>query len=130
MKKQIALGVVLFSMAITNFSIAGDGDKYAVKLADFNSKKADYSPTYYKGELLYVSNNKVTSFINRYNEMNGEKMYDIVYDGKDETVLALLDKINSKFNEGPLTVINNGKTVFFTRNNYHQKRSKEAKKES
>ena len=130
MKKQIALGVVLFSMAITNFSIAGDGDKYAVKLADFNSKKADYSPTYYKGELLYVSNNKVTSFINLYNEMNSEKMYDIVYDGTDDTVLALLDKINSKFNEGPLTVINNGKTVFFTRNNYHQKkkqRSKEGK---
>lgn len=122
MKKQIVLGITLFSLGIANSSIAGDGNKYAVKLAEFNSKKADYSPTYYKGELLYVSNNRLTSFIHRYNKADGEKMYDIVYNGEDKTVLALLDKINSKYNEGPLTVINDGKIVFFTRNNYMEKK--------
>ncbi len=127
MKKQIATGLVLFSMGLSNLSLAGDGDKYAVKLADFNTKKAEYSPTYYNGELLYVSNNRVTSFINRYNKIDGEKMYDIVYNGEDKIVIALLDKINSKYNEGPLTVINEGKTVFFTRNNYLNKKKVKSK---
>ncbi len=122
MKRQIVLVMALISCVLIKQLLAGDGEKYAIKLADFNSKKADYSPMSYNGELLYVSNNRVTSFIHRYNKMDGEKMYDIVYNGENKIILSLLEKINSKYNEGPLTAINGGKTVFFTRNNYNQKK--------
>ncbi|MCT4580052.1 MAG: OmpA family protein [Flavobacteriales bacterium] len=124
MKRQRFVMIVLFWIGITKLILvnAGVEDPYKIKLAGFNSKGSDYSPTYYEGELLYVSNNKVNSFINRYDKLNGGKMYDIVYHGENKTILSLLEKINSKYNEGPIAVINDGKMVFFTRNNSKKKK--------
>lgn len=96
--------------------------KYEVKLSNFNSLEADFSPAYFKEGLVFCSNrpHKNSPFKQKFN-WNNSNYLDIFYIkglyGKPE----YFDKqINSKYHEGPLVFYNGDRSVIFTRNNYYK----------
>jgi outer membrane protein OmpA-like peptidoglycan-associated protein/tetratricopeptide (TPR) repeat protein len=92
-------------------------DKYIANTVGFNTAYSDY-PAFLMGEELYVisasSNAKKTPW-------NKEPTSDIFkLDGNSLTNLG--NQINTKFNEGSLVITKDGKTMFFTRNDYNDKK--------
>ncbi|MGB0949123.1 MAG: hypothetical protein ACPGU0_03335, partial [Marinirhabdus sp.] len=90
--------------------------KYLANKVSFNTPNSDY-PAYLVGDNLYVvsasSNDKKTPW-------NNEPTSDI-FRLKGSGLDQVGGDVNTKFNEGSLVITKNGKTMFFTRNDYYNK---------
>lgn len=102
-------------------------------LREINSDKYDFSPTYYKNGLVFVSNNTKQGDNQNVDVWLGDNFMNLYFTEKNEdnTYSApepFSMELNTKFHEGPLTFTENGKKIFFTRNDYkngHRKKNKE-----
>jgi outer membrane protein OmpA-like peptidoglycan-associated protein len=86
---------------------------YKVEKVKFNSEAADFSPAFYKNDVVFCSsrNNKGRKF-----KWDGSSFIDL-YISKGDSVSSFHKMINSPLHEGPLTFTSNYDTLFFTRNN-------------
>lgn len=96
---------------------------YAIKASAFNSEADDFSPTLDQGDVVFVTNRHSSGlFKPKYNRdhTNYTDLFEVTNGSELE---KLPRKINSRYHEGPATFSYDGKTMFFTRNNYVHKKA-------
>ncbi|WP_034061500.1 OmpA family protein [Lacinutrix jangbogonensis] len=106
-------------------NIEENSNAYKVSTVDFNTKYSDY-PAFLKEDSLYVISGSLTE---KKTPWNNEPTSDIFLLKNKRTLNNLGDTFNTKFNEGSLVITKNGTTMFFTRNDYNdRKRGRDANK--
>ncbi|MGH1338231.1 MAG: OmpA family protein [Aureispira sp.] len=86
-----------------------------------NTPKLDFSPSYYKDGLVFVSTRKNAS-MSQQDEWINDNCMDLYYapvkEGQIMEPKPFSDELNGKFHEGPVTFTDDEQKIFFSRNNY------------
>ncbi len=119
--------------AVQNFRYAKDVSIRNV--AELNTEKLDFSPSYVEGGLIFVSTRDKETGTKRKDTWINDNFMElfIAKKGNVEGVYSepesFSPEVNTKFHEGPMTMSPDGKTMYFTRNNYNKgKRGRDARK--
>ena len=102
--------------------------RFSLENIDVNSPLSDFSPTVYQNRLVFASNRETGSSVKRVHEWNKQPyldLYEVVIDSAENisgNVVSLPKIINSKFHESSATFTKDGLTIYFTRNNYNNKK--------
>lgn len=102
--------------------------RFSLENIDVNSPLSDFSPTVYQNRLVFASNRETGSSVKRVHEWNKQPyldLYEVVIDSTENIsgdVVSLPKIINSKFHESSATFTKDGLTIYFTRNNYNNKK--------
>lgn len=109
-------------------ALMADSALYLVEEVSLNTRGSDFSPLYYNKGLLFVSEG-TSNEKKPVSEYTGRAYLDLYYvefdDNKNFSVpVPLKGEINSKYHEGPAAFSADGNTIYFTRNNYLNKKSK------
>jgi outer membrane protein OmpA-like peptidoglycan-associated protein len=99
-------------------TIDENSNQYIVNNIDFNTKYSDY-PAFLKEDSLYIISG---SLIEKKTPWNNEPTSDIFLLKNNGALDNLSGALNTKFNEGSLAITKDGKTMFFTRNDYNDNR--------
>lgn len=95
-----------------------------------NSPKLDFSPTYYKDGIVFVSTRKNAS-MNQQDHWIDDNCMDLYYapiqEGQIMEPKPFSDQLNGKFHEGPVAFTDDQQTIFFSRNNYIRGKRKTSK---
>ncbi|MFW0739439.1 OmpA family protein [Flavobacterium sp. T12S277] len=96
---------------------------YKINDPGINSKYSDYGTAFYKNKIVFTSARDTGSLGQRKHKWTNESftnLYesDIDQDFKAEKPKKIQSKINSKYHESTPVFTKDGKTVYFTRNNY------------
>src|SRR5690606_1564572 len=94
-------------------------ESYRVEPSQLNSQFSDFGAILHNGMIYFTSSRAEGSNRNKIYDWNGEPfldVYQIPYEGG--TATPLKGDINTIRHEGPLTMSADGKTMYFTRNNY------------
>lgn len=124
-------GVYLAS-AIDRMNEWGNDQDIVMKREDaINSEHLDFSPTFYKDGIVFVSSRKLTD-TKKY-KWTGEYFMNLYYaaanqEGELEDVQSFSKMINSKYHEGPVAFSKNYDRIFFTRNDHLNGKLKKNKK--
>ena len=103
-------------------SLLKDSIAYKVTSAKLNSKEADFSPTYYKDGIVFVSSRPQNKVVKTVFSWNKSQFLDLYYAPESEngsyTNPTLFHRnVNTQLHEGPTTFFDNGTKMIFTRNN-------------
>ncbi len=104
--------------------------KFELKKLDINSKYSDYAPSFnHQDQLIFASSrtggNTIVKTVHEWNEMPFLDLYSCEITGEKNALTTpkkLKGKINTRFHESSSTFSNDGKTMYFTRNNYTNKK--------
>ena len=108
-------------MGIISFPL--NAQDYTISILPFNSDVYDeYSPVYYKGDIVFCSNRKNSIFINYTDEKDNLPLLNLFLVeevGRKEWGKAELfsKQFSSHFNEGPATFNGRGSEIYYSRNN-------------
>lgn len=114
--------------------IKKNSGRYTVEDAGINSEFSDYGSTFYNSKVIFTSARDTGSLTSRKHKWTGESftnLYDaeIGSEGALSKAARFGKKINSKYHESTPAFTQDGKTVYFTRNNYIDgKKGKDAQK--
>jgi outer membrane protein OmpA-like peptidoglycan-associated protein/tetratricopeptide (TPR) repeat protein len=114
--------------------IKKNSGRYTVENAGINSEYSDYGSAFYNNKVVFASARDTGSLASRKHNWTGESftnLYaaDMGADGALSNEERFGKKINSKFHESTPVFTKDGKTVYFTRNNYIDgKKGKDANK--
>lgn len=104
-------------------------ERFTLRNEERNSSQADFSPMYYgKDKVVFVSNRGLLGVsVKRNHKWNNEPFLNLFSatvgnEGRLETVLPFSEKVNTKFHEGPMAFSKDLKNMYFTRNNYIDKK--------
>ena len=105
------------------FDIKNNSKDYFIKPTEINSEFSDYGPYYYGNKVYFTSAVDTGAVRKKTHEWTGQNFTDIyVADVNKDTTLAysgnFSKKINTKFNESSPVFTKDGKTMYFTRNNF------------
>ena len=101
-------------------------------IASINSELSDFAPKFGNGKLIFASNRERSDVAQRIHEWNNQPFLDIYEVEVDEQFSIvgqpkpMSDKINSKFHDASATITKDGKTIYFTRNNFTDKEFKKS----
>jgi len=102
--------------------------KFDIDLAPINSKLSDFSPQINNQTLIFASNRETPSSVKRIHEWNKQPYLDLYtvaindeHELEGEPVL-MSEVINSKFHESSACLTQDQLTIYFTRNNYNNKK--------
>ncbi len=118
--KRIILAVMLLTVGY----VYGQ-ENYRIKNLEVNTKLSDFGASFYQGDILFasngLSNNKSTK-----NWTNGQPYLELyrgakAADGEIMDTKPFSDQLNTKYHESNAVFTKDGKTVYFTRNNYYNK---------
>ena len=105
----------MLSKDISDFKIK---DKYTLEKAAFNSNYSDFGAFEKDGKIYFVSaRDEGMSRKSKIYSWNGEPFLD-VYQLEAGTVSPVPGDVNTILHDGPLCISKDGKTMYFTRNNY------------
>jgi len=103
-------------------SIAFDAKRYELEKIEVNSKLSDFGPSYYLDKLVYATSIARTegAKIAQWNDQPFLDLFmaDMDAEGKLSNPKPLSGEINTPYHESSSTFTKDGKTVYFTRNNY------------
>ena len=113
--------------------IKKNSGRYKIENAGVNSKYSDYGTAFMVTKVVFCSARDTGNFSKRIHTWTGQpftNLYDspIAEDGSLGAVGKFGGKINSKFHEDTPAFTKDGKTVYFTRNNYLDGRGFDASK--
>ena len=114
--------------------IKANSGRYKFEDAGINSKYSDYGSSFYKNKLVFASARDTGSLGQRKHKWSDQYFTNLyTADLGDEMKPGKIDKfsktINSKFHEATPVFTKDGKTMYFTRNNYLDgKKGKDGKK--
>ena len=113
--------------------IKNNSDRYKIENAGVNSKYSDYGTAFMGTKVVFCSARDTGNFSKRIHTWTGQSftnLYDspIAEDGSLGAVGKFGKKLNSKFHEDTPAFTKDGKTVYFTRNNYLDGRGFDASK--
>lgn len=117
-----------FSKAIKNISrFSKDADAYKLDTVSFNSKFDDFGAAFYGNDtVVFSSARSKTTWITKKHGWTGNN-YTQVYaavkgsDGKYGAPMLFSDKNDAKYNDGPICVASDRKTIYYTRNSVEKK---------
>jgi len=100
---------------------------YEVTKTSINSGYSDFGPTLYKDNLIFASNRDTGSFTKRTHKWNGQPFLDLYQvslsqvseDKGNKYVKKFSRSLNTHYHESTPTFTQDGKTVYFTRNNFN-----------
>lgn len=104
--------------------IAKQSGRYDYKPVDVNTTSSDFGTSFEgNGKVIYASARDTTGIIKRkhsWNEKSFLKIYeaDIAVDGGLQNPVLVKGDVNTKYHQSTPVVTKDGKTMFFTRNNY------------
>ncbi|WP_372641210.1 OmpA family protein [Ancylomarina sp.] len=102
-----------------------------LKSSPFNSIYTDFSPAYYKENMIFSSGRQSKDYRNDKYDWNGEFFLDLfVYDDTQDSqnqIARFGNSIGSKFHEGAICFSSDFKKMFFTRSNYFKGKLKRDK---
>jgi peptidoglycan-associated lipoprotein len=104
-----------------------DSADYRIERSNLNSGgESNFSPTYYKDGVLFVSDRGKLTSRNCY-EWTGRPFLDLYFAksdnaGKSGSPEKVSGDMNGKYHEGPAVVNGQGDTMYITRNNYVKKK--------
>lgn len=104
--------------------IKANSGRYQIEDAGINSKYSDYGSFVYNNKIYFASARDTGNFTQRKHKWTGEyftNIYNADLDPATETaskVNKFKSAINTKFHEASPVFTKDGKTVYFTRNNY------------
>ncbi|WP_418264114.1 OmpA family protein [Flavobacterium faecale] len=113
--------------------IKKNSGRYEIADAGVNSQYSDYGTAYYNDKIVFATARDTSGFVKRMDPWTGEgftNLYEssVNADGSLGLAKQLSRKLNSKFHESTPVFTKDGKTVYFTRNNYVDgKRGKDEK---
>ncbi|HET8753188.1 MAG TPA: OmpA family protein, partial [Salinimicrobium sp.] len=94
-------------------------ESFRVYPADLNSGYSDFGAYKNNGNLYFTSARAVGSGRDKIYDWNGEPFLDVYVLKADSGIPGPIEgEVNTKRHEGPITISADGKTMFFTRNNY------------
>lgn len=107
--------------------IKRNSGRFKLENAGINSKYSDYGTTFVEDKVVFSSARDTGNFSKRIHSWTGEyftNLYSakVAEDGSLGEVEKFGNKLNSKFHEDTPVFTKDGKTVYFTRNNYLDKR--------
>lgn len=103
--------------------IKANSGRYDIKDAGINSRYSDYGPSFYKNTIVFTSARDTGSLGQRRHKWTGEYFTNLYQSNMDKESNPDKPKkfdarINTKFHESNPVFTKDGKTVYFTRNNY------------
>lgn len=97
---------------------------FRLKESNFNTPYSDFG-AYRHGDLVYFVSSKVQDGVSQkmysWNEQPFLDMFTINRATNDSIPTPVAGDINSRYHEGPMTISRDGKTMYFSRNNYYHK---------
>ncbi|MGB7785107.1 MAG: OmpA family protein [Salinimicrobium sp.] len=103
-------------------------ETYRVKPAPFNTQYSDFGTFIADDAVYFVSARGEADTKTKIYDWTGEPFLDI-YKTSGSSVMPVSGDVNTVRHEGPLTISADGKTMYFTRNNYLHKRNGKKDKE-
>jgi peptidoglycan-associated lipoprotein len=106
-----------------------DSALYHVNKIRFNSSGlSDFSPVFYKEGIVF-SSERTTAGPDKFSSWTNRPFLDLFYSKIDRNNIVgepqpLKGKINSKYNEGPITFNREENVAYFTRNNFENRKAK------
>lgn len=105
---------------------------YFLSEVKFNSKQSDFGAYEHNGNVYFVSSNFETATTKHLYGWNNQPFLDVYVAPKgSDTIIYHKSKIkgdvNSRYHDGPLTISKDGKTMYFSRNNYSEQELKKDK---
>lgn len=109
--------------------IEDNSGRYSIENAGINSDLSDYGTSFLGNKLVFASTRIAKLSTKRVQEWNGQAFTNLYAsevdgDGKLKAPERFAESIDSKFNEDTPVFTNDGKTVYFTRNNYNKGKKK------
>ena len=94
-------------------------EKYTIQKIGINSSFSDFGPSYYGDKLVFASNRDEGPNYN-WNNLPYLDLYQVPIDSLNTTanVVSFSKQINTKFHEATAVFTKDGKTMYFTRNNF------------
>ncbi|TDD93599.1 OmpA family protein [Flavobacterium cellulosilyticum] len=104
-------------------NIKANSGRYNIEDAGINSKYSDYGSAFYLNKLVFASSRDTGSFMHRKHKWTNQSFTNLYVTDLGEGLVAgkistFSKKINSKFHESSPTFTKDGKTMYFTRNNF------------
>ena len=103
--------------------------KFEIEELDINSELSDFSPKFVGDSLLIFSSNRnVSKAVQRVHEWNNQPYLNLYQVQLDDSLQVngspefFLEELSSKFHEASATLTNDGNTLYFTRNNFDNKK--------
>ncbi|GGE26985.1 OmpA family protein [Psychroflexus planctonicus] len=116
-------------------AIEAKKDDYDIGITAINSLEADFAPTYFKNKVVFTSARDTGNLVkhrHKWNDSPFTKFYVATMHPRTKElskVEAFAKKINtSNYHESSTAFTKDGKTMYFTRNNFHQKNKTTDKK--
>lgn len=104
--------------------IKANSGRYKIENAGINSKYSDYGSFIYNNKIYFASARDTGNFTQRKHKWTGEyftNIYNADIDpatGAESKVNKIKSLLNSRFHESTIVFTKDGKTVYFTRNNF------------
>ena len=103
--------------------IQANSGRYKIDDAGINSKYSDYGASFYQDKIIFSSARDTGSLGHRRHKWTGESFTNLYQSSMDEDfnpvrAKKFRTKLNTKFHESTPIFTKDGKTVYFTRNNY------------
>lgn len=124
--KKITLIILLFWASFLN----AQNVNYSIKNISENTKLSDFGVTYYgENEAVFASSRKDKSIRSRKWYLNKQPYLELFKgtlssDGEINNIERFSETINTKYHESNVTFTKDLKTVYFSRNNYIEKKTK------
>jgi outer membrane protein OmpA-like peptidoglycan-associated protein/TPR repeat protein len=104
--------------------IEENSGKYTLGTTNINSEYADFSPSFFNNQIVFASARKdgaIYSKVHSWTKQNFTDLYVATKnaDGSFSPVENFSKEINTKFNESSPVFTKDGKTMYFTRNNFN-----------
>lgn len=96
-----------------------DSANFTLASLDLNSQGLDFSPTLYKGGIVFASSrpNRKLSGRKKFN-WDRSPFLDLYYGSSTEDAVYFSENLNTDYHEGPLEFYNSEQNIVMTRNNY------------
>lgn len=114
--------------------IAEQSGRFHIENLDVNSPYSDFAPSFYLENNLVFSSARDTGVAKRYKHKWNARQFLDLYGAElaDNGTLSNVDKfsgkLNTKYHESTTVFTKDGKTMYFTRNNYYKGKYKKDKK--
>jgi len=120
---------ITFILLLTGFFYASaqSTGKYQIKFLEVNKNNSDYGVAILDNQKLIFTSSEDQSISSKKNYNPRKELFvgDIDYDGEIKNIEPVTSKENNKYNTTGIAYTNNSKTVYFSRNKYLRKRSKQ-----
>ncbi|TRZ42880.1 OmpA family protein [Robertkochia solimangrovi] len=97
--------------------------QYEIEEAPFNTKYSDFGAYVHGGQVYFVSARPTAENSKKIYSWNQQPFLEMFTKDADGTISPVQGDINSKYHEGPLSISPDGKTMYFSRNNYLNKKT-------